>query len=289
MVALCLDAPRAGRLRVETRFTRLVGCDLPLQLAVLGGIGTTELAAEVAAAGGLGMVPGGVDLPGSSLGSIGAGFIMAFAPPADVVTAAARQCRVVDFHYGRPSDEYVRAVHRGGALCSWQVGSVEEALAAERAGCDFVVAQGREAGGHVRGAMRRDDIVAAVLDAVSIPVVAAGGIATPDAVRIGTCFVAAEESAAHPVYKAALLAASGPQDTVLTTHFGQDWPDAPHRVLTASLARAEATGNRRIDPPSRNTTGDVSDMAMYAGEGVGAIREVRPAREIARDLMSALG
>lgn len=300
MVALCLDAPRAGRLRVETRFTRLVGCDLPLQLAVLGGIGTTELAAEVAAAGGLGMVPGGVDLPASSLGSIGAGFIMAFNPPADVVTAAARQCRVVDFHYGRPSDEYVRAVHRGGALCSWQVGSVEEALAAERAGCDFVVAQGCEAGGHVRGTMRLSDIVAAALGVVSVPVVAAGGIATPDAVaqiiaagadavRIGTCFVAAEESAAHPVYKAALLAASGPQDTVLTTHFNQDWPDAPHRVLTASLARGELTGNRRIDPPNRESPGDISDMAMYAGEGVGAIHQVSPARAIAHDLMSGLG
>ena len=284
---------------METRFTRLVGCHLPLQLAVLGGIGTTELAAEVAAAGGLGMVPSGVGLPDPSLGSTGAGFILAFTPPTDVVTAAARRCRVVDFHYGPPTEDYVRAVHRGGALCSWQVGSVEEAVAAERAGCDLVVAQGCEAGGHVRGAMPLIDIVAGVLDAVTIPVVAAGGIATPDAVaqiiaagadgvRIGTCFVAAEESAAHPAYMAALLAASGPQDTVLTTHFDQDWPGAPHRVLTAALARAEATGNRRIDPPNRESPGDVSDMAMYAGEGVGVIDQVRPAREIAHELMSGL-
>lgn len=285
---------------MHTRFTRLVGCDLPLQLAVLGGIGTTDLAAAVAAAGGLGMVPGSVDIPDLSAGSTGAGFIVPFTPPSDAVTAAAQRCRVVDFHYGQPSDVYVRAVHRGGALCSWQVGSVEEAVAAERAGCDFVVAQGREAGGHVRGAMRVNDIVAAVLNAVSIPVVAAGGIATPydvaqiiaagaDAVRIGTCFIAAEESAAHPAYTAAVVAASGPQDTVLTTHFDQDWPDAPHRVLTSALARAELTGNRRIDPPNRHTSGDVSDMAMYAGEGVGAIRQVRPAREIVRELMSGLG
>ena len=190
-------------------------------------------------------------------------------------------------------------MHRGGALCSWQVGSVEEAVAAERAGCDFVVAQGRETGGHVRGAMRLNDNVAAVLDAVSIAVVFAGGIATPDAVaqiiaagadavRIGTCFVAADESAAHPAYRAALVAASGPLDTVLTTHFDQDWPDAPHRVLTTALTRAEITGNRRIDPPNRDTTGDVSDMAMYAGEGVGAIHQVRSAREIAHELMSGL-
>ena len=283
---------------MQTRFTRLVGCDLPLQLAVLGGIGTTALAAEVAAAGGLGMVPASVGLPDPSLGSTGAGFLVPFIPSPDVVTAVAQRCRVVEFHYGRPSDEYARAVHRAGALCAWQVGSVAEAVLAEQAGCDFVIAQGREAGGHVRGTMRRDDILAAVLDAVSIPVVAAGGIATPDAVarimaagadavRIGTSFVAAEESAAHPAYTAALVAASGPQDTVLTTHFDQDWPDAPHRVLTTSLAHAEITGNRRFDPPTRNATGDVGDMPMYAGKGVGAIREVRAAREIAHDLMSA--
>ena len=147
--------------------------------------------------------------------------------------------------------------------------------------------------------MRLNDIVAAVLDAVSIPVVAAGGIATPDAVaqiiaagadavRIGTCFVAADESAAHPAYRAALGAASGPLDTVLTTHFDQDWPDAPHRVLTTALTRAEITGNRRIDPPNRDTTGDVSDMAMYAGEGVGAVHQVSSTREIAHELMSGL-
>lgn len=283
---------------METRFTRLVGCNLPLQLAVLGGVGTTDLAAAVATAGGLGMVPGGVALPDTSVGATGAGFLMPFAPSTDVVAAIARGCRVVEFFYAAPRDDYVRAAHAGGALCSWQVGSVEEAAAAERAGCDFVVAQGTEAGGHVRGVMRRDDILAAVLGAVHVPVIAAGGLSTPeavartigagaDAVRIGTAFVASDECAAHPAYKAALLAATGPQDTVLTRHFDKGWPEAPHRVLRAALTRAEAIGNRSIDPPNNESKGDVSGMAMYAGEGVGKILEVRPASEIARELMSA--
>jgi NAD(P)H-dependent flavin oxidoreductase YrpB (nitropropane dioxygenase family) len=284
---------------MRTRFTRLVGCDLPLQLAVLGGIGTTELAAAVASAGGLGMVPGGVELPAASLGTTGVGFLMPFAPPLDVVTAVARRCRVVEFFYAAPRGDHARAVHDGGALCSWQTGSVEEAVAAEQAGCDFIVAQGSEAGGHVRGLMPLEDILAAAVHAVSTPVVAAGGISTPDAVariiaagadavRIGTCFVAATESAAHPAYLAALIAAGGPQDTVLTTHFDENWPRAPHRVLTAALARAEATGNRIFDPPRRDAIGDVSDRAMYAGEGVGAIHEVRPARAIVDELMGAV-
>lgn len=284
---------------MQTRFTRLVGCELPLQLAVLGGVGTTQLAAAVASAGGLGMVPGGVDLPDASLGATGVGFLMPFVPSLDVVTAVARHCRVVEFFYGAPRDDYVTAVHDGGALCSWQIGSVNEAVAAESAGCDLIVAQGREAGGHVRGVMPLDDIVAAVVRAVRAPVVAAGGIATPDAVariltagagavRVGTAFVATHESSAHTAYKAALIAAAGPQDTVLTTQFDEKWPGAPHRVLRAALTHAERTGNHSIDPPSTASTGDVSGMAMYAGEGVGAIHEVRSARDIVDELMGSL-
>jgi nitronate monooxygenase len=100
--------------------------------------------------------------------------------------------------------------------------------------------------------------------------------------------VASEESGAHPSYKAALVAAGGPLHTVLTTHFDAGWPDAPHRVLRAALARAERTGNRNIDPPSRDSTGDVSGMAMYAGEGVGAIRHVTDAHALTLDLVSAI-
>ena len=147
--------------------------------------------------------------------------------------------------------------------------------------------------------MPLDDLVAAVVDAVSLPVVAAGGLSTrdavahiiaagADAVRIGTAFVATDESAAHPAYKAALIAAAGPQDTVLTTQFNEDWPDAPHRVLRTALLRAELTGNRSIDPPSRDSRGDVSGMAMYAGEGVGAVNKVRGAGARTRELMAAV-
>ena len=284
---------------MKTRFTELVGCELPLQLATLGGVGTTELAAAVAAAGGLGMVPGGVAVPDIRGAATGTGFNLPFDPPLEVVTDAAARGRVVEFFYRPPRRDLVDAVHRAGALCAWQVGSRDEAVAAQAAGCDFVVAQGREAGGHVRGVLPLRDILAAVLSSVSVPVVAAGGLATADAVarvlaagadavRVGTRFVASEESDAHPSYKAALVAAGGPMDTVLTTHFDDDWPDAPHRVLRAALARAEHTGNRSIDPPSRSMTGDVSDTAMYAGEGVGAIDDVKDARAITDDLMGAV-
>lgn len=284
---------------MNTRFTDLVGCELPLQLATLGGVGTAELAVAVAREGGLGMMPAGTDAPAAppASGALGIGFLMPFGPSSDEVAQAARGVRVVEFFYSDPRAELIAAVHGGGALGAWQVGSVEEAVAAEAAGCDFVVAQGREAGGHVRGTMPLLELLPAVLQAVKVPVVAAGGIGTAqdvrkvlalgaDAVRVGTRFVACEESGAHPDYVRALIAARGPGDTVLTTHFDDGWPDAPHRVLRVALEKAEASGNREVPPPNRSRPGDIGDSAMYAGEGVGAITARTSAAEVVRELMS---
>lgn len=282
---------------MKTRFTELVGCDLPLQLATLGGVGTAELAAAVASAGGLGMVPAGIEPPAPPPGgAVGVGFLMPFGPSRDDVASVARSVRVVEFFYADPRADLVAEAHAAGALCAWQVGSVAEAAAAEAAGCDFVVAQGSEAGGHVRGTLPLRELLGTVLERVRVPVVAAGGIATregvaaalaagADAVRIGTRFVATFESGAHPEYLQALVRAEGPQDTVLTTHFDDGWPGAPHRVLKGALERARATGCRTVTPPHRWVEGDVSGMAMYAGEGVGAINSVVGAREVALEVM----
>src|SRR5258708_14470683 len=122
-----------------------------------------------------------------------------------------RQCRVVEFFYADPRADVVAAAHGAGAIAGWQVGSLAEAVSAEKAGCDYVVAQGTEAGGHVRGSQGLDELLAQVLSAVRIPVVAAGGIATAertaavirsgaDAGPVGTPFFAPPEPGAHPYY-----------------------------------------------------------------------------------------
>ena len=106
----------------------------------------------------------------------------------------------------------------------------------------LLVIQGVEAGGHVRGTVGLFPLLEEVREVVELPLVAAGGIGTgramaaaltagADAVRVGTRFVAARESIAHPAYVAALIASEA-EDTVITTAFGDGWPDAPHRVLT---------------------------------------------------------
>lgn len=160
-----------------------------------------------------------------------------------------------------------------------------------------MVAQGTQAGGHVRGRERLDALLGAVLAAIDRPVVAAGGIASAervaeligagaDAVRVGTRFVVASESGAHRDYVAALIAAGRPEDTIPTTQFNEGWPNAPHRVLRTANERAHALDYHAVSPPSVWVEGPVGHMALYAGESVGNVRDVRPAADIVAELMS---
>jgi NAD(P)H-dependent flavin oxidoreductase YrpB (nitropropane dioxygenase family) len=306
---------------LATRFTELVGCKVPIQLAGMGAIATPELAAAVSNGGGLGMV-GLAMLDAAAVEALigriaaltaapfGVNFLMPFLER-DALEVAAARVRVVEFFYGEPERELVEVVHRGGALACWQVGSRQEALAAQRAGCDLVVAQGVEAGGHVRGTLARTLLLEQVVPALRVPVIAAGGIATArdvasaleagaDGVRVGTRFAAAAESGVHPKYRAALVAAKA-GDTVLTEAYSVGWPNAPHRVLKSAVAAAEACadevvgevglGGRQLPvarfdvlPPTAATKGRIEAMALYAGESVEAVRGVQPAAQILAEL-----
>lgn len=306
---------------LTTRFTTLVGCALPIQQAGMGGVATPELAAAVANAGGLGMI-GAVRVPAAALsaslddlrrmtpGKFGVNFLMPFLDREAVPLAAAR-ARVVEFFYAEPDAELVKMVHAEGALACWQIGSRDEAQRAVDAGCDFIIAQGAEAGGHVRGTIGLLALLDQVLEAVSIPVVAAGGIGSPRsmaaalaagaaAVRIGTLFVAAAESHAHPLYKEALIRAK-PEDAIRTEAYSANWPNAPHRVLRSCIEAAQRLPEGQIGEteiagrilpiarfttpaPLRTSTGNIDAMAHYAGESVGSVQTIRPAAAIVREL-----
>src|SRR3989454_836642 len=235
----------------------------------MGKIASPALPAAVADAGGLGMVSGiGAappeyvakildELRRSTSGAFGANFIVdgvresgkLDADFLKVLEVAASRAPVVEFFYEQPDAELVEIAHAGGALVSWQLGSAAEATAAERAGCDLIVAQGTEAGGHVRGKIGLLALLGEVLPSVKVPVVAAGGIGTgramaaalaagASAVRVGTRFVAAEEAGTHPVYVDKLIAAEA-KDTILTEAFSANWPNAPHRVLRSCVEAVE--------------------------------------------------
>src|SRR6266700_5098392 len=176
---------------LNTRFTARVGCEIPIQQAGMGGVAGPDLAVAVSDAGALGtvamhMVPAPTvaeTLEAMALRTtapFGFNVLVPFVDRDAVATASSR-CRLVDFFYGDPDAELVRLVHEGGALAGWQVGSRAEAVAARDAGCDVVIAQGVEAGGHVRGKTGLLVLLNDVLKAVDVPVVAAGGIGTAPA------------------------------------------------------------------------------------------------------------
>jgi nitronate monooxygenase len=305
---------------LETRFTQLVGCDVPIQLAGMGSILSPELAAAVSNAGALGQITfsPGIELDDAKqrldklVGLTSKPFGVNLLIPMlnkNILALAASKAKVVDFFWGDPDPELVRVVHEAGALASWQVGSVAEAVAAEKAGCDFIIAQGVEAGGHIRGTLGLLPLLTQVLDKVAVPVLGAGGIGSgrgiaavlgtgASGVRMGTRFIVAQESNAHPDYVRALISAQA-DDSVRTNRFEVECPLCPstHGVLRSALDAAEAFDGSfvadyagepvlkfRGTPPFKGFTGNIGAMACYAGQSVGEVRGVQPAAEIVAEL-----
>jgi len=308
---------------LTTRFTELVGCTVPIQLAPMGGVPTPELIAGVCDAGGMGAIGAG-PMPAPAVaatleqvraatdGPIVVNVLMPFLDM-EVVKVAAAGAQVVDFYHGPPDRELVEIVHGQGALAGWQVGSLEAALAAEESGCDLIVVRGVEGGGRMYGTQSLWPLLAEVIESVDVPVLAAGGIgdgrgmaaalaAGAAGVRMGTRFLAAAEAAVHPVYRAAVIAASA-ADSVLTDEFRVGWGDecSSARVLRGSLEAARSiegdivgelslggmtmpVPRLGVPPPLVNSSGHVEAMPMYAGESVRFVRKVEPAAELAREI-----
>ena len=291
----------------------------------MGSVSSVELAVAVADAGAVGTVtalglsPGSLarlldDATARTAGVVAANFLTG---PVDraAVEVAAQRLRLLDFFWSDPDPAVIELVHGHGALVSWQVGSVEEARAAVGSGADVVVVQGDEAGGHVRGVGSLLPLLAAVLDAVEVPVLAAGGIGHPRALaavlaagaagaRVGTAFIATEESGAHRTYKDAVVAA-GPGASAVTGAFSFGCPlcvtSARHRVLRSCIAAAHAlpegvVGETRIGTrqvvlqkgsplsPAATTTGNLGAMALYASDAAAAVDAIRPAGDVVRGL-----
>jgi len=207
--------------------------------------------------------------------------------------------------------QFVSRLRERGIAWFATISTVAEARAAEKAGADVIVAQGMEAGGH-RGCFNADRaeceqvglfaLVPAVCDAVTLPVVAAGGIADgrgvaaalvlgADAVQIGTAFLVCPEAKIHPAWAKALEAAA-PEDTVLSKVFS----GRPARSLATEYVRAATSA---VAPPpapypvqrgltsamraEAQKTGDVQRMQAWAGQSARLAHAI-PAAEVVRQL-----
>jgi nitronate monooxygenase len=229
---------------------------------------------------------------------------------------------VISFFWRDPSALVARA-KSGGAIVLHTVSTAAEARHAVECGVDVVVAQGWEAGGHVRGRVATMPLIPAVVDAIGpVPVMAAGGIADGRGLAaalalgasgawIGTRFLASNEAAIHPRYRELILQATEDDTVYLEELFDIGWPKAPHRVLRNSTVAAweaagrPATGKRpgegdvvatsksrgpivryRSVPPAADTEGDIDALALYAGQSAALVHETQSAAEIVREIDS---
>lgn len=252
---------------MRTAFCDLLGIEVPIAQAAIGGAAVPALAAAVSNAGGLGTVTlTGYD--GESARQIihqarkltSKPFCTNFVLPYEgqfeeaLEVALSEKVPVINLFWGDPAP-YVDRVHAAGSLLLVQVGSVEEASHAEDCGVDIIVAQGYSAGGHVKGEVGTLPLVANVIDEVtSIPVLASGGISDGRGLAavlalgaagayIGTRFLASEEASVAPEYIEHLLNAKV-SDTVYTTLFDYGWSGAPHRALRNSTYRSWVEAGR---------------------------------------------
>lgn len=188
-----------------------------------------------------------------------------------------------------------------------------------------MIAQGVEAGGHVRGTTSIWQLLPATVEAVKpVPVLASGGIGDgagvaralrlgAQGVSLGTRFVASEEARVHPIYKQRIVDSTA-ADTVYSNLFDSWWPDAPHRILRSKTydewveagrpphgsrpgegttigTRLTSIGERQPWPRyatgmlTPDFEGDIEHATVQAGESCSAVNDIKPAGTIVRDLV----
>jgi enoyl-[acyl-carrier protein] reductase II len=314
-----MSAPDAapGARRLRTPLCDLFGIEVPICLAGMGGVSMAPLVAAVSNAGGLGIMGAANLTPDGLRDEIRRTRALTQRPFAvDLLAPIPEMIEPflpVLFDEGIETfvaglavpAKHVAEMKRRGMKVVVMCGKVAHARHAEEAGADIVVAQGGEAGGHT-GEIGTLALVPQVVDAVRIPVLAAGGIVDGRGVVaalalgavgavIGTRFIATPEATAARQYREALVRARQ-DDTIRTRCYSgkplrtlrnpyvaeyEAHPETikrfPEQLLISTQRQVMAYWNPEIDP-ERN--------CMPAGQGVGAFTEIRPAAEVLREIVA---
>jgi NAD(P)H-dependent flavin oxidoreductase YrpB (nitropropane dioxygenase family) len=253
-------------------------------------------------------------------------FITCFENDAQIRVCAEEKIPVASFHWGHPAPDHLKILRDAGISVWEQVGTVEDGRRAVEDGADVVIAQGWEAGGHNYGGLGTVAFVPAMVDAVGghAIVLASGGISDgrgmaaalslgADGVWIGTRLVASAEAHVHPFHHEALVRAQG-GDTVRSAIFGPEMPDFNPMRLLRNRVVADYTDRldevpmqrdhlpvigetpfhgthhikRKFDVmlPVPETTGDYEEMPWLMGQGVGLVRDIRPAAALVEEMVA---
>lgn len=302
---------------MKTRITELLGIEVPVVQGAMARIADASLAGAVSEAGGLGIIAcGGAPLSwveeqvriarSMTDKPIGAN-VMLMDPNAAELAKLLADLRVdvVTTGAGSPAN-FMQMWKDAGIKVVPVVASSALAARMERLGADAVVAEGTEAGGHI-GELTTMALVPAVCDAVSIPVIAAGGIASGRQLlaayalgaigaQVGTCLLVSEECPIHENYKKAVLKAKD-RDTVVT---GRS-VDAPVRCLRNQMTNAyiakEKEGADRMELEHFTLgglrkavfDGDVKTGSVMAGQVAGMLHEIKPLRQIFEEMTAQCG
>ncbi len=307
---------------MRTRLTDLLDIEHPIMLAGMGGISYSDLVAAVSEAGGIGtfgaapMRPGQLDAEIARVKTLTSkpfGVDLLTAVPSqlqrDVQSVIDGGARIFVAGLGVPR-EIIDVLHDNNILVGSMCGKVRHAVDAVASGCDFVVAQGTEGGGHT-GTVATMALIPQVVDAVGdkVPVVAAGGLFDgrglaasialgADGVWMGTRFIATPEAHAPNAYKGMLIetaedgtvvsrAYTGKTCRVVRTQWTQQFeehPDTLKKFPEQVLVSIQAGANHMGDPPE--TAIDVTREFMPAGQGVGAIHSLIPAGDLVRQILA---
>ena len=296
------------------KLNELLGIEFPIIQGGMANIATGRFAAAVSNAGALGLVAGGGldaealraeirDAKAATDKPFGVN-LMLMNPHIDELAKVVVEegVQVVTTGAGNPG-KYVPAWKEAGIKVFPVVAAPVLAKRLERYGIDGVIAEGTESGGHV-GEMTTMALVPQVADAVSVPVIAAGGIADGRqlcaafalgacGVQVGTVLLASEECPIHDNYKQTVLKA-GANDTVVTGRSG----GAPVRVLKNKMAREYLRMEKQnlpLEEMEKLTLGslrravfdgDVDTGSFMAGQVAGMVHEIKPLRQIFEELMA---
>lgn len=299
---------------MKTRVTELLGVEYPIIQGGMANIADARLAAAVSEAGGLGIIACGSapvswveeqitlarELTDKPIGLN----IMLMNPEAPQLAqlAADMHIDVVTTGAGNPGT-YVPLWKEAGITVIPVVASAALARRMERCGADAVIAEGCEAGGHI-GELTTMALVPVVCDTVSIPVIAAGGVADgrgmtaayalgAEGVQVGTRFLAAEECCVAQAYKDKVVAAKD-SDTIVTGRGGGHPVRGLKNRLTREIRQLESAGKgdseeaevRLAGSLRRAVQGDVDNGSLMAGQVACLVHDVKPAAKIIDDLMN---